>query len=197
MVLRRRLGSEKSWTLDSRAEGQVNGVGAPAPPRPPRVPPARCVVTIFGQPKLALVAVSGESRMTPPSVTGETHAPTQHVHTVPGESRMSRSSTYTRNHRRVVGGYRSAVPLLAQPSHPCVNTAGVGVSLSHGALRSLPALWLPLLVGFACGVQFYPGAHPCFNWHHVRLELDRTRRLGSTGIVRAGGSNHSRRTHQG
>jgi hypothetical protein len=128
---------------------------------------------------------------------GVTHASTQHVHAVPGESRMTRSSTYTRNHRRVVGGYRSAVPLPAQPSHQCVNTAGVGVSLSHGALRSLPALWLPLLVGFACGVQFYPGAHPCFNWHHVRRELDRTRRLGSTGIVRAGGTNHSRRTHQG
>jgi hypothetical protein len=189
------LGEELDLGLARRRAGQRC--------RRPRAAPTSalatwcCVVTIFGQPKLALVAVSGESRMTPPSVTGETHAPTQHVHAVPGESRMTRSSTYTRNHRRVVGGYRSAVPLLAQPSHPCVNTAGVGVSLSHGALRSLPALWLPLLVGFACGVQFYPGAHPCFNWHHVRRELDRTRRLGSTGIVRAGGSNHSRRTHQG
>ena len=89
------LGEELDLGLARRRAGQRC--------RRPRAAPTSalatwcCVVTIFGQPKLALVAVSGESRMTPPSVTGETHAPTQHVHTVPGESRMPRSSTFTRN----------------------------------------------------------------------------------------------------
>ena len=168
MVRRRRMGLEKSRiSKSSRAEGQVNGVGAPAPPRPPRSPPARCVVTIFGQPKLALVALSEESRTTLPSVHRET--------------RTTRPSTYTRAWRvahdsiqhlhtdtSTCGGWLpKAVPLPAPPSHQCVNTAGVGVSLSHGALRSLPALSCmgshseldpaSLLVGFACGVLSSPG----------------------------------------
>ena len=46
-----------------------------------------------------------------------------------------------------------AVLLRAPPSRQYVNTAGVGVTLSHGASRSLPALSCPCVRCSACGVQ--------------------------------------------
>ena len=97
-----------------------------------------------------------------------THASIQHVHT---------------DLSRCGGWLQKAVPLPAQSSHLCVNQQVWRFALTRRLALSARTLVAPACrLCMWCAVQ--SGSGTPAHWHHVRRELDRTRRLGPTRPIR-------------
>ena len=159
------LGEELDLGLARRRAGQRC--------RRPRAAPTSalatwcCVVTIFGQPKLALVAVSGESRMTPPSVHGESRMPQPSTYTPCLESHAQLDPARTHG---IIDVWWVVTEALCRYPHSLPTSA---LTQQVWAFRSHTA---PCALCPHCGC-------PCLSALHVVCSSIRGRTPASTGIM--------------